>query len=190
MSSLLDVFDTTPDPKPSSLPSTPPPSVERAATPSEAPKPAGPIFGHGLSDDTRQAAQTAADAVDAEAATKAALDVKRDVLQAKMEQELLDLEKAYKDAKTRRIEAEAVLMKVMGIEKITKIPMDDRPDIQIKTIPGRKKNITKSWLDDPEGVVVKTYGAGAPDVIWGAVPKDPSRTEVIVPSKYDDEPDR
>lgn len=194
MTSLFDIFDGAEDPKPASSELTPP-AAPSAPPPSHEPQPPKPeprprAFGHGLSDETVQAARAAAEAVDAETAARAALDARKDVLQAKLEQELADLSKAYNDAKIKRSEAEALLLKVMGVEKITRIPMDDRPDIQIKVTPGKKQNITKTWLDDPEGVVVKTYGPAAPDVIWNAVPKGKPKTDVIVPAKYDDEPDR
>jgi hypothetical protein len=189
MPSLSDIFgDFEPTPVATTPAPAPIPSCAPEAPPLPAPTPR--VFGHDLSDETILAARAAAEAVDAEGAAKTALDARREVIKAKLEQELVELEAAHKNAKTRREEAEALLLKIMGVEKLNRIPMDDRPDIQIKITPGRKQNITKKWLDNPEGVVVKTYGPDAPDVIWNAAPKSDPTTDVIVPARYDDEPGR
>ena len=77
----------------------------------------------------------------------------------------------------------------MKKEKITKIPMSDRPDIKVKTTPGKKKPITLTWLKDPEGIVVKTYGEAAPKTIWDGAPRTDPKTTVEVPDRYEDEPE-
>ena len=188
MSDLLDIFGGGAEPP---LPSaTAPKPLVKTTEPSQ-PEPtpvAGQFFGSSLSEDVQKAARAAANAADAEATAKAALDVERGEIQAKVDQKLEPLNKALRDAREARKEAEDFLMKVMTAEKITKIPMDDRPEIKIKVTPGRKKPVTRKWLAEPEGVVVKTYGAAAPGIIWEAIPRTDPTTTVIVPARYEDEP--
>lgn len=183
MTSLLDIFDGDP------TPSQPKPAGAEPGASPVVPT-SGHVFGHGLGDDLRDAARSAADAADAESAAKAALDLRRGELQAKMDVELTWLKEAHKAAATTLHEAEGRLKTLMEVEKISRIPMDDRPDIRLKVVPGTKRDITKTWLSEPEGVVVKTYGPDAPKVIWDAVPRSDPRTDVIIPARYEDEPSR
>lgn len=164
---------------------TPPPS----ATPRlSASRPPASAFGHDHSPELDAAVKAAARTADAARAAKAALDQSSSDLMADLNKRLEPLKAALNVAEKLRKESEIALLRVMEIEKVSKIPMDDRPEIKIKITPGGKKPITKTWLSDPEGVVVKTYGPGAPSVIWDAVPSKEAKTEVLIPPPYEDEP--
>lgn len=180
MSGLMDVFDDKPEPD--KAPSTATTPTTSTPTPS--------FFGPDLPEQVANAVGQALKASDEARATKAALDAQKEEIAATLERKLAPLTKSYKDAQERLKEAEQVLLKVMQAEKISKIPLDDRPEIKIKVTPGRKLSVTRKWLADPEGVVVKTYGPSAPGVIWDAVPRSEERTEVVIPPPYEDEPDR
>ena len=157
-------------------------------------------------------AKTAAAAHDAYAAAKAAYDMERDRLRDEAEEKLAKLKEAMVGAKVTRDEAVGSLGAAMKKDKITTIPMTDRPDIRIKPIKGSKKGITRKWLVDPENVVVKAYDAarrgqdsfeeddGSVFVVpksgkdfavkvWNEQPKSEDTETVIVPDPYEDEPD-
>lgn len=159
--------------------------TEGAEKPQETP---GSFFGDDHAPELEKAIKEATKASDAARAAKAALDYEKGELTAKLDKKIAPLKEAWKTAETARKEAEEALLRVMQAEKVSKIPMDDRPEIKIKVTPGKKKPITRKWLADPEGVVVKTFGAKAPGVIWDAVPKSDGKTEVVVPPPYEDEP--
>jgi len=174
---LLDIFD--PEPKKTvDVPAA-------KALPTEVAK----VFGETLPEGILQRAKAAADAHDAEKAVRAAYDNERGRLQQELDHQLATLGEQWQRAKTLRDEAVSALEVAMKAEKITKIPMTDRQDIKTKDIPGKRKQITLTWLKEPEGVVVKTYGMGAPQTIWNAVPKSASRTVIEIPDRYEDEPE-
>lgn len=190
MTGLMDIFDdeSNPENHPEMPVATPPwadsESVKKDVAPST-----GAIYGSELPDEVRQAAQNAAQAADDVAEAKAALDYEKGIQRAKLDKLLDPLEKSLKAARDACTEASSHLMKVMKAEKITKIPMDDRPEISIKVTPGRKGSITLKWLSDPEGVVVKKYGPLAPKTIWDAVPRTQPKADVVIPPRYEDEPE-
>lgn len=179
MSGLMDVFDDKPEPE--KAPASAPTAAPSRPTPS--------YYGPDLPEAVSSAVSQALKAADEARATKAALDAQKEEIKATLDRKLAPLNKSYKDAQERLKEAEGVLLKAMQAEKISKIPLEDRPEIKIKVTPGRKLSITRKWLADPEGIVVKTYGPSAPGVIWDAVPRSEERTEVVIPPPYEDEPE-
>lgn len=173
--------------------------VAEALAPAAKP-PAEPVSGD-LEVDVRDRARQAAKAHDALSAAKAAYDQRRSRLQKKMDEELESLKAQVVEARTREAEAREALHKAMAADKVTRIPMKDRPDIHVKKRKGAKKGITKGWLVDAEGVAVKSYNkalAGEPEFasgeefakkIWDSQPKSEDTSEVIIPDPYEDEPD-
>jgi hypothetical protein len=156
----------------------------------------------GLSDDLARKAQAAAQAHDALAAAQAALDEEKDVIQKEMAPRLAPLIGAVAAARTARTETLTALGEAMEADKITTIPMTDRPDIKVKVSKGRKKSISKKWLTDAEGPPIKTFdqvlagdsgfktGREVAEEIWKVVPTGKDTQEVVVPDRYEDEPDR
>ena len=151
--------------------------------------------------DVATRAKTAAEAHDAYTSAKATYDLERSQLQKEVDEKLAKLKEAMLAAKTAREEAVAALGAAMKKDKITTIPMTDRPDIRIKSGKGKKLGITKKWLVDPEHVAVKAYEealAGEPSIktgkefatkIWDEQPKSEASETVVVPDAYEDEPD-
>lgn len=146
-------------------------------------------------------ATQAAQAHDAYAAAKAAYDVERSELQKEMDGKLAKLKETMVAAREAEAEARAALGAAMKKDKITTIPMTDRPNIKIKVKKGSKKGITRGWLVDPENVAVKAYEEalkGEPTIktgkefatkIWDSQPKSEDSETVTVPDAYEDEPD-
>jgi hypothetical protein len=73
------------------------------------------------------------------------------------------------------------LMAAMTAAKVDAIPLPDRPPIELKLIPGRKKNPTKGFL-------VEQLGAATAEVIWKRLGSSPDKLEVEVPSRPDNPP--
>jgi hypothetical protein len=130
-------------------------------------------------DEQALAAASAYDAADA-----ANVAFKNEAARIQSEADLRLKSLADKRDETKKILDETLtgLMAAMDKDGITKIPMKDRPDIFIKVFPGRKKPITKKWL-------IETYGDEQAKKVWDAVPKLPEKRGVIVPARYEDEPE-
>jgi len=129
-----------------------------------------------------QKARSAAQAHDSAEEIKTAYDNERDRIQKEVEERLADLKSRHDQAQEILDESVESLKEEMEESGITKIPMIDRPDIVLKNIPGRKKPITKKWL-------IGTYGSETAKQIWDAVPNYPDKQKVVVPDRYQDEPD-
>ena len=146
-------------------------------------------------------AAVAAEAHDSYIAAKAAYDDKSDELRATAEGSLATLYKALRLAGEAEKEAVTALDRAMEKAGITNIPMTDRPDVKVKITKGGKSGITRKWLMDPEGVAIKTLDTAmkgeepkttATEVakkIWDSQPKSADKKKVIIPDRYEDEPD-
>jgi len=112
-----------------------------------------------------------------------------DRLYSNMESDLLhEVEQRLTQLKTNREQAAAQLheltehlMSAMTVAKVDAIPLSDRPPIELKLIPGRKKNPTKGFL-------VEQLGKATAEVIWKRLPAHPDKLEVQVPSRPDNPP--
>jgi hypothetical protein len=173
--------------KPSAPRHTP---VDLAKTPKtpNPPKTSGALDGD-LPVKVADVVKAAAAAHDAASEAKAAYDAERCRLQEKMDDSLTALAEASKLAQETSRETRKALEAVMEAEGITNIPMTDRPDVKVKVTKGRKGRITKKWLCDTDGPVAKAYGAKAGPKIWASVPNEKDKREVIIPDRYEDEPD-
>jgi hypothetical protein len=164
----------------------------------EAGKPEDPDLG----DDIATRAKAAALAHDAFRAAKTAHDDERSKLQKETDTKLATLRQNMASAQEVASEATQALSVAMGKEKITAIPMTDRPDIKIKVKKGSKKGITRGWLVEPENIAVKAYEealAGEPTFktgkdfagkLWDSQPKSEDSQTVTIPDAYEDEPDQ
>lgn len=158
-------------------------------------------LGDKLPETIRQKANAAAEAHDSATAASGALQQARSQLQKELDLKLASLVEQNDVAQNQRIEAIKALQSAMEEEKITKIPMSERPDITIKVTKGGKKRISKTWLVNPENVVVKSFeaalkgektfasGKEAAEGIWSQSPKNDDKTAVVISDRYDDEPD-
>ena len=135
-----------------------------------------------LPDHLVQQASAAARAHDSAVAVKVAYDNELDRLQKEVSAKLGALQEQHTRAQEILRETIEGLETAMDAEQVSRIPMEDRPDIVLKTTPGRKKQVTKTWLID-------TYGSEEAKKIWDAVPKHPDKRKVVVPDRYQDEPD-
>lgn len=98
-----------------------------------------------------------------------------------VEQKLAQL-KANRDAMAQRLEElSEQLQATMTAEKIDAIPLPDRAPIELKVIPGRKKQPTKGFL-------VEQLGKATAEVIWKRLPSNPDVIKVSVPSRNDSPP--
>lgn len=152
--------------------------------------------------DIATCAKEAAHAHDAFAAAKAAYDMERSGLQEEVDRKLATLKKIMVEAGEARAEAVAALRSAMGRDKITTIPMTDRPDIRIRPIKGARKGITRKWLMDPDNLPIKAYeealdgnasiktGEEFASKVWESQPKSEDSESVVIPDPYEDEPDR
>lgn len=167
--------------------------VDLAKSPGVTPESTKPITTNALDGDlpvnVADVVKAAAAAHDAASEAKAAYDAERCRLQEKMDDSLSVLAEASKAAQELKRETCKALDAVMEAERITNIPMTDRPDVKVKVTKGRKGRITKKWLCDADGPVTKAYGADAGAKIWASVPNDKDKREVIIPDRYEDEPD-
>ena len=136
----------------------------------------------GLPDHLVTGAQAAAVAHDDAASASARYSEAEARLRKQMEGELADLKANRATAFEKLSEALFDLLSNMDKADVTKIPMADRPDIVVKISPGRRKSITKKWL-------VEAYGNEEAKKIWDSVPTGDAKREVIVPDRYEDEPD-
>ncbi len=155
----------------------------------------------GLSEDLTARVKTAVEAHDVAKAAQASFDNERARLEQELEDKLGSEAAKWKVAREASKEALDALAVAMKKEKITQIPLTDRPDIKIKVTKGRKKSVTRTWLVDPKEIVVKSFdaalkgekpfanGVEAAKKIWAGVPSGESKSEVIIPSRYEDEPD-
>lgn len=98
-----------------------------------------------------------------------------------IEQKLVQLKANREQAATQLSELTECLMAAMTEAKIDAIPMADRPPIELKLVPGRKKQPTKGFL-------VEQLGKATAEVIWKRLPAHPDRMEVEVPSRPDNPP--
>jgi hypothetical protein len=110
-------------------------------------------------------------------------------LYSNMEADLLkDVEERLAQLKENRESASVTLnelierlMSAMTAAKVDAIPLPDRPPIELKLVPGRKKNPTKGFL-------VEQLGQATAEVIWKRLPTNPDKLEVEVPSRPDNPP--
>ena len=136
----------------------------------------------GLPSPVAQAAEKAAEAHDAAVAAHATYKAEADRLAAEVKNKLAALAELRDTTADALKESLATLLTTMDENDVTKIPMQDRPDIVVKVTPGRRKSITKKWL-------VETYGNEEAKKIWDAVPTSDPKREVVVPNRYEDEPE-
>ena len=130
-----------------------------------------------LHDQAKAAAKTA----DELAVARVAYEGARARLTAEMEAKLKDSKLAYDQAQSDFDGQSQALQAAMEQAEISKIEMPDRPPIVIKTIPGKKKQITLTWLKD-------TLGKVPAEELWKRVPKSDDTTDIVIPPPYGDEP--
>jgi hypothetical protein len=177
---LLDIFDdgapkaakaedVAASPKVAKRDNPPPPGVSREV--------AGELPDHLVT-----GAQAAASAHDDAAAADAIFRVAEERLRKQLALDLAELKARRLEALETLSESLDGLLSNMDKANVSRIPMTDRPDIVVKTTAGKRKSITKKWL-------VETYGNEEAKKIWDAVPTGEPKREVIIPDRYDDEPE-
>lgn len=186
---LSDIFGGPPEIRPAKTKAPPAPKETAQAVEAES------------DESLRAKAQEAADAHDAASAAEAKFRSREAELQQGVDEALAPLLVALKLARERRTEAIKALDASMEGKNVTKIPMGDRPHIKVKITKGSKKSITKKWLVDAKGVAVKTLdtvlagesefktGEEVAAEIWKIVPIGKGKRSVVIPDRYDDEPD-
>lgn len=132
-------------------------------------------------DDLSRSAQAVAEAFDESEQKKRIYEMHRDRLMEAVELELETFKTDWKKSKEISDALCLELIEKMESADIDKIPMADRKPIRLKITVGRKRQITKKWL-------IESYGKQKADSIWEKVPNYPDKKEIIVPTRFDDEP--
>ena len=89
----------------------------------------------------------------------------------------LDVFKTAADESAKKLDSLATeLQKAMEKQHVTDIALSDRPAIKLKTIVGKKKSITLTWLEE----FIPDQAAG----IWKSVPRHPDKTELHIPDPH------
>lgn len=150
-------------------------SAEKAARPKDIrTKSDGPRT---IEEQARDAAAAFDDTMDKETRYKLEYDRRM----AEVESQLAGLKRDYDAARAASEAAAEDLLKAMDAAGITSIPMADRKSIEIKVTAGRKKNITKKWLTDE-------FGSQQANSIWDKVPTGPDKRDLVIPPRFQDEP--
>lgn len=105
----------------------------------------------------------------------------REILLREVEQQLSDLKRDMDGISEQYGAAKDELMSDMDSAGVSKIPVEGRDPVRIKTTAGRKRSITRKWL-------VEEFGEASGKNIWSKVPNGPGSRDLVIPPPYDDQP--
>lgn len=126
-------------------------------------------------------ADVAARAHDAALAAQRRYDAARERALAEIEAQLEPLKTEAETAAARANDLKNALQIAMEVSQVGEIPLPGRGQVYIKTIAGKKKSVTKGFLE-------KMLGEKKAEEVWKQVPTTPEQRVLVIPPRFEDEP--
>lgn len=126
-------------------------------------------------------ADVAARAHDAALVAQRRYDAARERALAEIEARLEPLKAEADTATSHADDLEKALQAAMEVSQVGEIPLPGRGQIYIKTIAGKKKSVTKGFLE-------KALGDKKAEEVWKQVPTTPEQRVLVIPPRFEDEP--
>ena len=132
-------------------------------------------------DGLAEKAEAAAAAFDAAASASASYNQRRGELLEEVDRALTGLKSNLDSARDAFTGASSDLRAAMEAAGVTRVPLVDRAPVEIKIKKGQKRNVTLKWLKT-------ALGHDEAKSLWKKLPTYDDKTDLHMPSPYDDQP--